>query len=40
MRGENYDQNQILKVLNSKTIGTYYFPQLIEFKELKDQKVI
>lgn len=27
-------------MIKSKNIGTYYFPQVNEFKELQDQKVV
>ncbi|CAF0716214.1 unnamed protein product [Brachionus calyciflorus] len=37
-RGENEDQNHVLRTISSKTMGTYYFPQIVEFKEFQDQK--
>lgn len=38
MKGQNFDQNEILKCLSSKNIGTYYFPLVKEFKELQNQQ--
>lgn len=37
-RGENVDQNTILKGVSSKHMGTYFFPQVVEFKEFQDQE--
>ena len=33
------NQNEILKVLTSKSIGNFYFPYVSEFKEFQNQKV-
>lgn len=38
LRGENVDQNAILKIVSNKHMGTYFFPQLIEFKEFQNQQ--
>ena len=39
LNGENLNQNGVLKVLTNKTIGTFYYPYVSEFKELQNQKV-
>jgi hypothetical protein len=38
MRGDKLDENETLKLVSSQTMGTYYFPQVVEFKELQEQK--
>ena len=39
LNGVNMNQNEVLKVLSHKTIGTFYFPYVNEFKEFQNQKV-
>lgn len=29
----------MIRFIQSRNMGTFYFPQVIEFKELQDQKV-
>ena len=38
MRGENVDKNDNLNVISSKHLGTYFFPQVVEFKEFQNQQ--
>ncbi len=38
LNGQNLDQNEIIKGISSRNIGSYYFPQVVEFKELQNQK--
>lgn len=38
LTGQSLNQNEELKQISAKTIGTYYFPQVTEFKEFQNQK--
>ena len=38
LKGQNLNQNEFLRVITAKTIGTYYFPQVVEFKEMQNQQ--
>ena len=39
LKGENLNQNELLKVISAKNMGTFYFPQVVEFKEMQNQRV-
>ena len=39
LKGENLNQNELLKVISAKNMGTYYFPQVVEFREMQNQQV-
>lgn len=39
LNGENTNQNEVVKMLSTKSIGTLYCPFVNEFKELQNQKV-
>ena len=39
LSGESTNQNEVVKSLSSKTMGTFYFPYVTEFKEFQNQKV-
>lgn len=39
MSGQSLNQNEELKQISLKSIGTYYFPSVSEFKEFQNQKV-
>jgi len=38
LTGQTINQNEVLKLISMKTMGTYYFPLLTEFKEFQNQK--
>jgi hypothetical protein len=40
LNGDNLDEAQILKSISNKSIGTFFFPHVSEFKGSEDQKVI
>ncbi len=37
--GENFDQPQMIKLITNKSIGTYYFPHVSEFKDNNNQTI-
>lgn len=39
LNGENTNQNEVVKMLSTKSMGTCYFPYVNEFKEFQNQKV-
>lgn len=38
LTGQHSNQNEVIKQISAKTIGTYYFPFVTEFKEFQNQK--
>lgn len=37
LKGQTLNQNELLKAISANSLGTYYFPQVIEFREMQNQ---